>query len=127
MLSLLVTGMGCQRARASLQQDVLTEISAALGRGDAAGLALYFPASVGISVLQKAPVYYSKQQAQQVLTDFFEKNKPRKFEKAHAGGQSNAQFTMGDLTTSSGVYRVTFFLKEVNGQTQIQNLIIDKK
>ncbi len=117
----------CKEATAGHQQDVVKSISIALGKGDAAGIAVFFPKSVGISVLQKAPVYYSPNQAQQVLTDFFAKNKPRKFEKAHAGGKSSAQFTMGDLTTSTGVYRVTFFLKNEGGKTVIQNLIIDKK
>ena len=117
----------CQKASAYFQQDVVKNISIALGKGDASAIAVYFPNSVGISILQKVPVYYSEKQGEQILKDFFSKNKPRKFEKAHAGGQNSAQFTMGDLTTTTGVYRVTFFLKNVGGKAFIQNLIIDKK
>lgn len=128
-LLLLVAGTNysCKQATASAQGNIVKNISIALGKGDAEGVANYFPNSVGISVLQKAPVYYSKQQGKQVLSDFFKKHPPHRFDKAHAGGKNSAQFTMGDLSTSSGVFRVTFFLKNVGGKPFIQNLIIDKK
>ncbi|MEN9444815.1 MAG: hypothetical protein RIS47_1705 [Bacteroidota bacterium] len=109
------------------QAGAIDQIIKALGQGDVSTISSFFPNTVAIAVLQKAPSYFSKKQAEQVLTDFFKKNAPRKFDVAHEGGQNTSQFTIGQLSTANGTYRVTFFLQDMGGKSLIQNISIDRK
>lgn len=109
------------------QKAISKQISSALGKGSVSSLANFFPVSVGIAILEKSPVYYSKAQAEVVLRKFIEEHKVQGFQVAHTGGRKGAEFTIGNLITKNGAFRVTFFLKETEGQVLIKNLIIDKK
>lgn len=98
----------------------------ALKSGNSKELAKYFNANIELQILEKENVY-SKAQAELILKDFFSKNIPGGFTKIHEGGKEGAKYVIGNLTTSTGTYRVYFLLKEINGASLIHELRIENE
>ncbi|MBQ2352643.1 MAG: DUF4783 domain-containing protein, partial [Bacteroidales bacterium] len=57
--------------------------------GNSTELSKYFNNSVEVAILETESVY-SRQQAEQVVKNFFEKNSPKNFTLLHQGGKSEA-------------------------------------
>jgi len=70
--------------------------------------------------------FYSKEQAELILKDFFNKNNITSFKITHQGEKNNALFFIGLLITNKGIYRVTAYLKTNNNQKFIHHLRIEK-
>ncbi len=88
------------------------KISAAILSGNAKTLSTYFVSSIDLTILEAEDVY-SKEQAEVIIAKFFNDNKPTAFEIKHQGkSKLDDYFYIGDLTTSKGKYRLTFFLKK---------------
>lgn len=87
--------------------DVIDNISNSLKSGDSEALSEYFMSSIDLTILDDEGVY-SKSQAQQMVAKFFTDNVPNDFEVIH----KKEQYCIGNLSTSKGTYRVTFFLKD---------------
>jgi hypothetical protein len=107
---------------------VLEAISTALGAGDVATLSKYFADNVEISIQDKEQVY-PKAKAAEVLRGFFDGNKPKAFAQVHKGQsrENSDQYCIGNLTATSGSYRVYLYLK-VNGTSiSIQEMRFDKE
>ena len=102
-------------------------ITKAIGDGDAATLGNYFDASVELTVLDKQDVL-DKTQATEALKNFFMKNKPRAYNMVHQGtSKGNAShYTIGDMQTASGNYRVYLYYKSVGDKVLIQEMRIEK-
>jgi hypothetical protein len=107
---------------------VLEAISTALGAGDVATLSKYLADNVEISIQDKEQVY-PKAKAAEVLRGFFDGNKPKVFAQVHKGQsrENSDQYCIGNLTATSGSYRVYLYLK-VNGTSiSIQEMRFDKE
>lgn len=65
---------------------------------------------------------YNKQQAQQMLKGFFDKNAVKTFEIKHKGDSPNGRFAIGTLTTANGNYRVNIFMKTEDGKELLKEL-----
>jgi hypothetical protein len=67
-------------------------------------------------------------QATKTLGDFFAKNKPRSFNAVHQGTSkgSASHYTIGDLGSASGTYRVYLYYKSVGDKAVIQEIRIEK-
>lgn len=108
------------------QNDVSQKIAMALQKGDAAAIGTCLVASVDLTILDDEDMY----PADQVVTKlerFFAQNKPSKFEVKHEGtSKLDDHFRIGDLTTSTGVYRVTYFMKKGKGGMKLKQLRIEK-
>lgn len=102
-------------------------ITKAIGDGDAATLGNYFDASVELTILDKQDVL-DKSQATEALKNFFSKNKPRSYNMVHQGtSKGNAShYTIGDLQTASGNYRVYLYYKSAGDKVLIQEMRIEK-
>ena len=102
-------------------------ITKAIGDGDAATLGNYFDASVELTILDKQDVL-DKSQATEALKNFFSKNKPRSYNMVHQGtSKGNAShYTIGDMQTASGNYRVYLYYKSVGDKVLIQEMRIEK-
>ena len=102
-------------------------ITKAIGDGDAATLGNYFDASVELTILDKQDVL-DKSQATEALKNFFLKNKPRSYNMVHQGtSKGNAShYTIGDMQTASGNYRVYLYYKSVGDKVLIQEMRIEK-
>jgi hypothetical protein len=106
----------------------LEAISKALSSGDADALAPYLADNVEVSILDNEQVY-SKAKATEVLRSFFSSNKPKTFNQVHQGtsrGNSD-QYCIGNLSASTGSYRVYLYLKVSGTTTTIQEIRFDKE
>lgn len=108
--------------------DGLENIAQSIRSGDAKQVAAYFDKMVDLKIGNKEGAY-SKSQAEQVLKDFFSKNKPLNFQFNHDGtsGGNNAYYAIGTLKTDAAKYRVSVYMKK-NGDTFIiQELSIENE
>jgi len=95
--------------------------------GNSTELSKYFNNSVEVAILEIESVY-SRQQAEQVVKSFFEKNSPKNFTLLHQGGKSEAQYAVGTLEITSGKkFRVYFLVKEQSGTPLIHQLRIEEE
>ena len=112
---------------ASFLQPNIAPITKALSEGDATTLGNYLDNSVELTVLASQNVY-DKAQATNALRDFFAKNKPHSFNAVHQGSSkgSSSHYTIGDLASASGNYRVYLYYKSVGDKPIIQEIRIEK-
>jgi len=97
----------------------------ALKNGDVKAMAVYFPSNLDMTVLETED-FFSKAQATQVLSQFFNKNKAVGFVSRHQGtSQNNDFYQVGTLKTNSGDFRVTFFIRKENGEIYLKRLRIE--
>ena len=102
-----------------------TAISNAIKSGNATELATYLSSSVDLTLLSVEDVY-SKEQAEVILTRFFSENSPASFAIKHEGkSKMDDHFYIGDLITSNGTYRLTFFLKNESSKYRIRQLRVE--
>ena len=106
--------------------QVPDEVILSLKTGNASTLSNYFNDNIELVVLEKDDVY-SKDQAKQIVANFFSANTAQRFAIIHQGGKEGARYAIGNLTTQSGVYRVYFLLKEKGSQVYIHQLRIEKQ
>ena len=106
----------------------LTEITKALGGGDSEALASMMDAEVELSLLGEENLY-SRDQARTKLTAFFASHAPSAFNQVHQGSSKsdNAEYCIGNLTTSTGVYRVYIYIAKKGGKTVLQELRFDRE
>ncbi|MCH8330748.1 MAG: DUF4783 domain-containing protein [Bacteroidetes bacterium] len=123
ILVVLVVFTGMVKA----DDGVLGQISLALKNGNSKELAKMFDSNVELKILDQDGAY-SATQAEQVLKDFFTKNPSQGFELIHKGSSNEgSQYGIGNLTTSSGVYRTYFYIKQKSGHYKIQELRIEQE
>jgi len=106
----------------------LSDISKAIGEGNADALGQYFDQSVEVAVPGAEDVY-DKAKAVGVVKDFFSKNKPKTFSQVHQGSSSGSasQYCIGNLVTAGGTFRVYIYMKVSGGKQLIQELRFDKE
>lgn len=102
--------------------DPYEDIANAIRSGDAKSVSRFFSNSVDLTLISQEDVY-SKAQAEQIIKDFFNKNTPRSFSIIHRGeSKDGAKYAIGNLTTSSGNYRVYYYFKISGSSVNIQEL-----
>ena len=106
--------------------EVITDLVLSFKTGNAATLSSYFNQNIELYVLDQDDVY-SRAQAQQIVSNFFNQNKATGFSIIHQSGKEDSKFAIGKLTTTNGVYRVSFFVKNENGKPVIHQLRIEKQ
>jgi Domain of unknown function (DUF4783) len=107
------------------QADVKEQVAAAIGSGDVNALAEKLVANVDLTVLATSD-YYSKAQASGILRKFFDEHAPKGFRVEHEGtSKMGDRYCIGQLTTATGVFRVTFFLKKAGDAVQVKQLRIE--
>ena len=106
----------------------LEAISVALNTGDIETLSKYFADNVEISIDDKEQTH-PKAKASEVLRTFFDANKPKAFSQVHKGTsrESSDQYCIGNLTATTGNYRVYLYLKVNGNSLQIQEIRMDKQ
>jgi len=119
VISLLAFSFGAQ-------SQVPEEILLSLKSGNAKELSEYFNQNVELVVIENDNVY-SKAQAQQIVTNFFDGHKPESFNVIHQGGKEGAKYVIGNLKTNNGSFRVYFLLKKNKEKDYIHQLRIEKQ
>lgn len=99
----------------------LDDVIGALKSGNAQELSKYIDDNIEISLPDKSD-NYSKPQAVMVLKDFFNNNGVTGFEVQFKGENGGSQFCVGKLTTKSGSYRTTVFMKTKNGKQLVKEI-----
>ncbi|MFN9496550.1 MAG: DUF4783 domain-containing protein, partial [Bacteroidota bacterium] len=78
--------------------DILDNIGNAIRSGNASAISQYFDATIDLTILEKESIY-SRQQAQMVLQDFFNKNPVSSFSIIHRGSSAQgSSYGIGKLT-----------------------------
>lgn len=110
---------------ARLQSGFEPTLVNAFKSGDSEKIAQFFNDNVDLSI-GDAENLYSSSQAEQILKNFFIKNKPSDFEIVHKGKSGVSEYFIGQLKTSTGDFRVTINGKKVNGRKVISSLAIEE-
>jgi hypothetical protein len=102
----------------------IDEVVSAIKVGDASRISKHFDNMVEISINEKSH-NYSKSQAEMVLRDFFTNKGVKTFKVVHRGNTNDSEFCVGSLTTESGEFRTTIFMKIRGDKKIINSLIFD--
>jgi len=95
-----------------IAQDALDKIGTIIKKGDAALLSDYFDESVELTILDEDDTY-SKDQAQAIISQFFDEYSVKSFEIIHEGASSGGlKFGIGEMSTSGSSMRVYICLKD---------------
>jgi hypothetical protein len=100
------------------------QIISGIKAGDAKIVASHFNENVDLVVLDRELVC-SQAQGEQILKDFFARNKPVDFKITHQGTEESP-YAIGKMQTGNGNFRVYITMKSKGGKTQIVQLRIDK-
>ncbi|WP_372774862.1 DUF4783 domain-containing protein [Mangrovibacterium sp.] len=106
--------------------QISDELVTSLKTGNASVLSSYFNQNIELFVLDQDDVY-SRAQAQQIVSNFFDQNKASDFSIIHQSGKADTKYAIGKLTTNKGVYRVSFLVKNDSGKPVIHQLRIEKQ
>lgn len=106
-------------------QTSLDSIVEAIKAGNSSELSKHLNPTVELEILQEENIY-SKAQAELLLKDFFNRNKPSAFKINHQGTKGATSFAIGILTTSTGNFRVSIFMKSDNDKMLIHQLRIER-
>lgn len=101
-----------------------TGIEAALQKGNASELGTYFGKSVEL-LIPGTEDTFAANEAVTVLTEFFTKQTVKGYKKNHVSTpqEGRAKYSIGDLYTAQGTYRVTLFY---DAQQKISEIRIQK-
>lgn len=109
----------------SFLADQVDKIAALLQQGQAHELVKQFAASVELSILDDEKVL-SKEQAEAALNNFFAANKPVAVKIIHRiNTNPSLSYAVAQLRTSGGNYRISFSLKNTNGNQELTELRIE--
>ena len=99
----------------------LDDVISALRTGNAQELSKYVDDNIEISLPDKSDSY-SRAQAVMVLKDFFTNTGVTGFEVQFKGENGGSQFCVGKLTTRSGSFRTTVFMKTKDGRQLVKEI-----
>lgn len=118
MLVLLATGSLFWASDANLDG-----ISKAMKSGDATALSQYFDEDVELTILNDVDIL-SKQSAKKEIESFFKENAPSGYAQLHQGTSKGqrGQYSIGNLTTKNGKFRVYIYMKVEGDKHLIQEL-----
>jgi hypothetical protein len=126
LLTSVFVAMSLTSGMAQNEGKLPDAISAATRSGDAAALASYFNTKIEMVLPDQSGVY-SKEQAQFLIKDFFDKHPPTSFQIIHQGERENATFAIGRYNYNGGQYRLVFLTKNNGNQTLIHQLRVEKQ
>ncbi|MEM6395984.1 MAG: DUF4783 domain-containing protein [Bacteroidota bacterium] len=128
MKTLIVSLLLFPALSAQVSSGSMDDIAVALRQGDVATLSNYFDAQVDLSIAGEEDTY-SKSDATSMLRSFFGTNTPSAFSQVHSGTSAGdeAEYSIGDLATSGGNYRVYVYLANAGGKQVIQELRFDEE
>jgi hypothetical protein len=115
-------------AGSDLQAQTLDDITRSLGSGNTAALTAVMDSEVQLSILGEENVL-SRDKATSKLATFFSANAPSGFNQVHQGSSKSdaAEYCIGNLTTSNGVYRVYIYVANKGGKSVLQELRFDRE
>ena len=107
-------------------QDVFVPLEKYIAKGDAEALSAWFTTSLEIDILGRSNIT-SKQQAKQILKDFFSENTPKSFSFSHRSGKAPMKYAVGSLNAGGNKFRVIIFVKTTAEGNYIEQIRIEKE
>ncbi len=101
------------------------EIVIAIKKGNAAEVVAFFDSSVEITLNGKTSTT-NKKNGEILLRKFFEEVTVKNFEIIHKSGTASSQYYIGNLSTNSGIYRTTIFMKQKESKNLVQEIRFEK-
>jgi hypothetical protein len=98
----------------------------ALKSGNTSQLSKFFNTSIELAIPDQEDIY-SSQQAELIMKDFFTKHVPTNFVILHNGGKEGSQYAIGNLSTSTGNFRVTLLIKQRDNKPYIHQLRFEEE
>ena len=122
LLLILVCVLSALSAARAQQSDVIDALARYFGASDAQKISTYFSSTLELNILSDENVY-SKAQAEQIMRDFFSKNKPVSIKIVHRlSSNPNYKLAVFSMVTAKDKFRVsislgssgeTFLVKEI--------------
>ena len=99
-------------------------ILVAIENGDAENLAIYFNQNIDLQIVEKSGIF-NKNQAEILVNDFFEINKPILFEVVQQKEQINSSFAICEFENAIGEkYGIYILVRKFRGENVITKLKI---
>ena len=106
---------------------VFNSITKYLAAGDAASLSSWFADNLDITVISSSRTC-SRNQAKQILRNFFNTYTPRSFEVTHKASEANKKYLIGILNAGGEHFQVTIYATAAPGETYtIRQLAISRQ
>ncbi len=125
-LILLILFFATSLPSAAQEQDVFVPISKYIQNGDADRLSAWFAQNLEIDILGVNNVC-SRQQARQILREFFNEYSPQLFRIAYKSGKAPMKYAIGNLSAGGSKFRVTLYVKTQQEGNFIQQLRIERE
>lgn len=126
VLSLLTATCLFAQSQNNRGQDVFVPISKYLEQGRADNLSAWFAETLEIDVLGDKNSC-SRNQAKQILRNFFVNYTPKSFDVVHKSGVYPMSYAIGVLDGGGNRFKVTIFVKTTELGNYIQHLSIEKE
>lgn len=111
----------------AFRTDVIDDIASAIRSGNPKSISKYFIERIDMKMIDKEDVF-SKQQAEMILKDFFDKHVIKSYTVAHKSEAKNgSQYVIGTLDTSNGKFRTYFLIKTTGDKTLVQQFRIENE
>lgn len=121
MKQLFILLIGVSFSSVGSAQDIIS----AFKNGNATEIAAFFDTSVEIVISGKSTTN-NKKKGEELLRNFFKEAGVKSFEVIHKSGSASAQYYIGNLSTNSGVYRTTIFMKQKDNKNLLQEIRFEK-
>lgn len=104
-----------------------TDLTTALGSGNVAGISAHFGAKVELTINDRE-AHLSKLEAETRLKEFYSTHQAKGFKAVHSGNSKSneSNYTIGELLTDKGNYRVYIYFLSDGGRRVVAELRIEK-
>lgn len=107
------------------QNTVADKVASAMAKGDVAGIATHMVSTVDLAILEDENML-PRDQVSDKLKAFFKDHPAQGFEVKHKGkSKLDDHYRIGDLKTSKGTFRVTYFMKKGANGMKVKQLRIE--
>ena len=107
-------------------QTVPEKLVAAIKKGNANAMSVFFHQSLEMTILEK-DYMASKNQATRIIEGFFKDHPPTDFSVSFEGTKEKSKYAIGTLKTAEGSFRVNLFFLNKQDQRLIYYLSIEKE
>lgn len=112
-------------AAQSERNDVFNPIGKYITKGDAECLSAWFDDNLEVCVITQEGTA-SRNQAKQILKNFFDLRTPQSFSITHMAEKANMKYALGDLNAGGETFAVTIFVSSKGDGYKIQQLKIER-
>jgi len=125
MKSFLIVAFSLLTTFGMAQAPIGAKVNKALSNGNASALKSMMMLEVDLSLLDEEGMYPADQVVK-MLERFFSSNPVVSFDVRHKGtSKLDDHYRIGELKTKSGLYRVTYFLKNTPSGVRIKQLRVE--